>query len=202
MRCIKCGLLNFFFCFMPLNAIGAPVLFYLGFSAHGPFPSLSKIVIQCVFFMIVEDFCGYWIHRWMHTPWAFKHIHYVHHKYNTPFPLANLYMHPGEMLDMGIAVVIGPLMIGPHLFTHWLWISYRMIDSFAQHSGYEFPWDPRKALFFMENPRLHDSHHIYVRANFGFNYLWWDRLFGTYRSVDKAVLRQYLQSKKPQPLSE
>jgi len=186
-ECIVCFLINFVFFLFPALFVGAYVLQLRGFSIRDPLPTFGTIMWQLPFFAIMEDASGYWIHRWMHTPWAFKHIHKKHHRFNTPFALSNVYMHPGEMVNMGMAVVTGPLLIGPHLFTHWVWVFYRIVDSFAQHSGYEFPWDPRAIIFGMEQPRLHDSHHLFVKANYGFNFSMWDKLFGTFRPLDKAV---------------
>jgi len=32
-------------------------------------------------FNVIEDTGFYWVHRWLHTPWAYAKIHKVHHEY-------------------------------------------------------------------------------------------------------------------------
>ena len=48
----------------------------------------------------------------------------------------------------------------------------------------------RLARWFVVTPDRHRVHHSVVRretdSNFGFNFAWWDRLFGTYRSQPEA----------------
>jgi len=52
------------------------------------------------------------------------------------------------------------------------------------------PWLDRMARWIVVTPQMHQVHHSIVRAetdsNFGFNLLWWDRLFRTYRAEPAA----------------
>ena len=49
------------------------------------------------------------------------------------------------------------------------------------------PADRRTRPRLVVTPDMHRVHHSIVRAetdsNFGFNFPWWDRLFGTYRAA-------------------
>jgi len=177
--CIQMSLRNYFLAIVPLCFVGWPFLAARGLSGQGDIPFASSVVVQLIFFMLMEDMLGYWIHRWMHQPWAYKHIHHVHHKYTHPFALANLYMSPYELMNMGMAVVVGPMLIGAHLFVYWIWLYYRVLDSYFQHAGYDWPWDPRKLI--ASQPAFHDAHHHYRNANFSFNFSIMDRLFGTWK---------------------
>ncbi len=86
----------------------------------------------------------------------------------------------GEIFTMGCAVVAGPVLLGAHVFTHWVWLLYRVVDSYYQHSGYAVPYDPRHLI--QSQPQQHDSHHHFRNSNYGFNFSLMDRLFGTYRN--------------------
>lgn len=66
---------------------------------------------QFLLFNVIEDTGFYWVHRWMHTPWAYKTIHVQHHLYDPPFSLSGELMHPAEFLFN----VLVPLMLGPFL---------------------------------------------------------------------------------------
>ncbi|KAE8653266.1 hypothetical protein Csa_023317 [Cucumis sativus] len=63
-------------------------------------------------------------------------------KYATPFGLTSEYAHPAEILFLGFATIIGPALTGPHLFTLWLWMVVRVLETVEAHCGYDFPWSP------------------------------------------------------------
>ena len=67
-------------------------------------------------------------------------------RYATPFGLTSEYAHPAEILFLGFATVVGPALTGPHLFTLWLWMVLRVIETVEAHSGYHFPWSPSNFL--------------------------------------------------------
>lgn len=61
-------------------------------------------------------------------------------RYATPFGLTSEYAHPAEILFLGFATIIGPAITGPHLFTLWLWMVLRVLETVEAHCGYHFPW--------------------------------------------------------------
>lgn len=67
-------------------------------------------------------------------------------RYATPFGLTSEYAHPAEILFLGFATVVGPALTGPHLFTLWLWVILRVLETVDAHSGYDFPWSPSNFL--------------------------------------------------------
>ncbi|RRT53171.1 hypothetical protein B296_00049984 [Ensete ventricosum] len=67
-------------------------------------------------------------------------------RYATPFGLTSEYAHPAEILFLGFATVVGPALTGPHLFTLWLWMILRVLETVEAHSGYHFPWSPSNFL--------------------------------------------------------
>lgn len=128
------------------------------------------ISTQVLFYFILEDFVFYWGHRILHTKWLYKHVHSVHHesvksilfsnqyfisvfwahsftsdvcfihRYATPFGLTSEYAHPAEILFLGFATIVGPIITGPHLITLWLWMIVRVLETVEAHCGYHFPW--------------------------------------------------------------
>ncbi|RRT48261.1 hypothetical protein BHE74_00053873, partial [Ensete ventricosum] len=66
--------------------------------------------------------------------------------YATPFGLTSEYAHPAEILFLGFATIVGPALTGPHLFTLWLWMILRVLETVEAHSGYHFPWSPSNFL--------------------------------------------------------
>ncbi|KAH9609751.1 hypothetical protein KSS87_012741 [Heliosperma pusillum] len=66
--------------------------------------------------------------------------------YATPFGLTSEYAHPAEILFLGFATIVGPAVTGPHLFTLWLWMVVRVLETVEAHCGYHFPWSPSNFL--------------------------------------------------------
>lgn len=169
---------------LPLQILAAPIL--LSFLKPG-WPSLFTGIWQFIAFNLIEDTIFYWIHRLLHLPWFFKHIHVKHHQfdaaYGHTFSLNGEYAHWMENLFNDLL----PLLSGPWLCRpvsielFWLWIIFRQIRSADAHSGYVFPWHPLRSLrLIYQGPVGHLHHHTLGgrRHNFG-SYKFWDYLMGT-----------------------
>ncbi|GBN08928.1 Fatty acid hydroxylase domain-containing protein 2 [Araneus ventricosus] len=118
--------------------------------------------------------------RLLHQPSFYKQIHKVHHEWTAPISISALYGHPVEYIFSILATAsIGPLLLGSHVATIWLWFSFVLASTLIAHSGYSYP--------FPASPTAHDIHHSKINANFG---LWgiMDRIVGTdYKSNCKMA---------------
>eukprot|EP01116_Phalansterium_solitarium_P006684 TRINITY_DN1902_c0_g1_i1.p1 TRINITY_DN1902_c0_g1~~TRINITY_DN1902_c0_g1_i1.p1 ORF type:complete len:307 (+),score=34.13 TRINITY_DN1902_c0_g1_i1:1275-2195(+) len=163
-----------------------PLLRFCGFTASGPYPSWSVFLTQFVIINLIEDTGFYWVHRWMHTEWAFKKFHYHHHKYLAPFSLVGEIAHPVEFLfNFLLPIMAGPLLLGYlqgiHITTFWVWLVFRAMRSTDSHSGYNLPFHPLRLIgFIYGGPIYHDYHHMVkgLSCNFG-GYKIWDWIMGT-----------------------
>mmetsp|Transcript_6182 Transcript_6182/g.11020 ORF Transcript_6182/g.11020 Transcript_6182/m.11020 type:complete len:275 (-) Transcript_6182:2261-3085(-) len=164
---------------LPMIILGTPAFKLLGMRFDLPLPRWNSIVIQVLFFFIVEDFLNYWFHRWLHTPWAYKNIHSVHHENTSPFALSATYAHPIEVILLGIPTFTGPFLVQPHLFTLWIWLMMRQYEAIDIHSGYEFPWNINSVFKFYAGAEHHDYHHYMFSGNFASVFTWCDKLYGT-----------------------
>lgn len=57
-------------------------------------PSPATLALTISFFMFVEDFLFYWIHRLLHTKHIYPYIHKMHHAHGTTVGIAAEYAHP------------------------------------------------------------------------------------------------------------
>ncbi|CAG2183777.1 unnamed protein product, partial [Oppiella nova] len=64
----------------------------------------------------------------------------------------------------------GPLVLGSHTATAWLWFTLATLSTLNAHSGFHFPFFP--------SPEAHDYHHLKFNQNFGVLGVL-DRLHGT-----------------------
>eukprot|EP00871_Galdieria_phlegrea_P006073 jgi/Galph1/953/GphlegSOOS_G5683.1 len=178
-RCCLNLFVLFFLVMLPMIALSYPLFKAIGVTRECPLPGPQIVFTQVLFFFLVEDFGNYWLHRWLHTPWAYKTIHAVHHEYSAPFALAATYAHPLEVIILGVPTFAGPMMIGPHLFTLWVWLMMRQYEAVDIHSGYEFPWNLNSYLSFYGGTEHHDYHHYLYSGNFASIFTWCDSLYGT-----------------------
>jgi len=80
-------------------------------------------------------------------------------------------------------VVLGPLLLGCHVWTMWLWLWLRIIVTVDEHCGYEWKcWSPLKPLPAVTGyTDKHDFHHSHTRlGSYGTGPLdVWDWICGT-----------------------
>ena len=116
----------------------------------------------------------------------YAHIHKVHHQFTFSVSIAATATHPVEYLFSNVLpFVAGPTLLGAHCATIYVWLIYRMGETMAHHSGYDFPWSMFTLLPFQGDARAHDLHHaagggVAPRSgNYGSFTKLWDRLGGT-----------------------
>ena len=91
--------------------------------------------------------------RLFHHPRLYRYIHKIHHEWTAPIGIVAIYAHPLEHLLSNMwPVILGPLVMGSHIATAWMWYSLALMTTINTHSGYHLP--------FMPSPEAHDFHHL------------------------------------------
>lgn len=152
--------------------------------ANGYAPTISLasnpilFVAGLVLLPIWSAFHFYWVHRLLHVPALYKHVHSLHHRNVNVGPWSGLSMHPIEHL-----LYLSSLMIHCVFPSHPILLCFHVIylgpGAAMTHSGYE-------DLLIKDKRRLalgtfyHQLHHRYYECNYGNQEMPWDRWLGTF----------------------
>ncbi|KAI8843706.1 hypothetical protein BC829DRAFT_370828 [Chytridium lagenaria] len=174
---------------LPMMFFFHPVAIALGMRfTEVPFPTLSTIFLQQLYFLFIEDTYHYFTHRAMHWGPLYKHIHKLHHEYQAPFGLTAEYAHTVEVLVLGQGFFLGPLTWALvtkgtpnaiHIISMAIWMAVRLITTVDDHSGYDFPWSIHHWIPFWGGADFHDYHHMAFIGNYSSTFRHWDWIFGT-----------------------
>jgi sterol desaturase/sphingolipid hydroxylase (fatty acid hydroxylase superfamily) len=143
-------------------------------------------LLNIVFGVLILDFAIYLQHIMFHSIPLLWRLHMVHHTDMDFDVTTGVRFHPIEiLLSMGIKIIVvfligacpaailifEVLLNGTSMFNHGNVRYSQQIDSFLR--------------LLVVTPEMHRVHHSTIRwetnSNLGFNFPWWDRLFGTYR---------------------
>ena len=174
----------------PLLAVGAARLAQradFGLFNHLALPSAIELVAA----VLLLDLAIYFQHRLMHAVPVLWRLHRMHHSDLDFDASTGLRFHPLEivvsmLIKMGLVAVLGASMVAVVIFEVLL-----NATSIFNHANLRLP-EPfdrglRRLVVTPDMHRVHHSVHVAeTDSNFGFNFPWWDRLFGTYRPQPAA----------------
>lgn len=135
-------------------------------------------VLALIILPIWSAFHFYWVHRLLHVPFIYKHVHALHHRNVNIGPWSGNSMHPIEHLLYFTTLCIHWVVASHpiHLIFH---VIYQGPGASMSHTGYE-------DLLIKDKRRLalgtfyHQLHHRYYECNYGNQEMPWDRWFGTF----------------------
>ncbi len=142
-----------------------------------------------------ESIYFYWIHRLLHVPFLYKHVHSLHHRNINVGPWSGLSMHPVEhVIYLGTVLIHWVVAAHPvHILFH---MQYYTLTAATTHTGFE-------GLVIKDENRLklgtfhHQMHHRYFECNYGSLELPWDKLFGSFHDgTDEANERMQERRKR------
>ena len=163
-----------------LSSGGAYVLFdFLDLST----PTWYALIFQVLLAFVLDDIWFYAYHRTLHeNKFLLKHIHSIHHRATTPFPLEYLYAHPLEWMTGALGPVIGfagiALFMPINLYAFWCFGLLRNLHEIHIHSDLELPFLSKIPL--ISKTKHHDDHHSKLTGNYASTFSWMDRIFKTH----------------------
>lgn len=144
------------------------------------------------------DFSSYWFHRWAHRSPLLWRLHRVHHS-DTEMDTSTVFRgHPLEVLVFGTSNVLACIVFGLDLTILGVYLVVQLPFLIAQHANFNLPEGFDRVLGkVLITPNLHKVHHdqnqFYTDSNFADIFVFWDKLFGTYKRVPVSSLKYGLE---------
>ena len=168
----------------PLKAAKASLGITTEWAMHLPW------LVQVVLVIVVLEFGQYWMHRLMHNWHPFWMTHAVHHHITQLNAAKGAVGNPIELFLISLSVVALFDLEKTAMFAAFNTMS--VISVFAHANVRSDP--PRWYSFFFTTIQHHSLHHSVdyenTRYNFGNSLILLDRIFGTYRDGESAIVGQ------------
>jgi len=153
--------------------------------------TLATILIALIFL----DFFGGWLVHWTeHKTALLWRFHVVHHADNNVDVTTGLRHHPIESVLRGLFFFLAIILSGAPMYAVMIFQTLAVVFTAFTHANISLPkWIDRPLSFLFISPNMHKVHHHwmqpYTDSNYGLIFSIWDRIFGTYRHLDKNQIR-------------
>lgn len=176
-------------CSMPLIAV-MTVPFFLaeirGYSRiYDGGSSPAYALLQFPFFLAFTDACIYWIHRGLHQPRLYRHLHKPHHKWIMPSPYASHAFHPVDGFAQSLPYHLFPFLFPLQKFAYLALFLFINVWTVLIHDGEYVADSP-----LINGAACHTMHHLYFNYNYGQFTTLWDRLGRSYRPPNPELFRR------------
>lgn len=144
--------------------------------------------------LLVLDLISAWLAHFVshHTPPLWK-LHLIHHSdTHVDTTTANRH-HPGESVVRFAFTALAVVVTGAPLWMVFLYQAMSVVLSQFNHANISIPAGLDRALsWVIVSPNMHKVHHHFVLphtdSNFGNIFSIWDRMFGTFRTIEQSAL--------------
>ena len=144
------------------------------------------IIVAITLYLVVFDLAIYFQHRFFHFLGPLWRLHRMHHTdLDYDLTTGNRF-HPLSIILSLIIKLVLIVVMGPPAIAVLVSEILLNLTSMFNHSNVNIPSRIDRMLrLFVVTPDMHRIHHsqdsMEYNKNFGFNFPWWDRLFGTYK---------------------
>lgn len=182
------GMLRTLFHALPLWLVIEVTILYAYANGYVPWVSFADhpwyLAGLMLVMPIIHETHFYLIHRLIHTPFLYKHVHSIHHNSVNPSPFSSLAMHPVEaFLYLGMAFWHLIIPSNPILALYQL---HRAgFGAIPGHIGFD-KIEFGEANGVDTHAYIHYLHHKYFEVNYGDGLVPFDKWFGTFHDGSAA----------------
>lgn len=152
------------------------------------------LLLSLILVLTMHELYFYFIHRMLHLPWLFRHVHRWHHRSVHPTPWAAYAFHPVEAVLMALFLPLVLLILPLHSGVIIVFLLFMIIRNVTGHCGVELATNgPVGRLYtrLMTTTTHHHQHHQFARGNYGLYFRFTDQLLGTERDDYTAAISRY-----------
>ena len=156
-------------------------------------PFTSNFLIKLVVGILMLDFFEYLYHVMMHNTKYLWHFHLIHHSDVKLDVSTTLREHPAETFIRVTSMIFVIYITGVTLPILIIRQFIQSLFNISSHTSFCLPRKVERVLsFIFITPGLHKVHHHhelpYTDSNYGDIFCIWDRLFGTYTTLDQSEI--------------
>ena len=144
--------------------------------------------------LLLLDLIGAWLVHWAEhkVKWMWR-FHLVHHTDTHVDTTSANRHHPGESVFRFVFTTVGVVLAGAPMWLVFMYQSISVLLSQFNHANIVIPkWLDNAMSWVLVSPDMHKVHHHYVQpytdSNYGNIFSIWDRLFGTFMTIDRDKL--------------
>lgn len=146
----------------------------------------TYFIISILIIIAIHDTYFYWSHRLMHSNKWLYHFHKTHHLSTNTTPWTSFSFHPVEaIISIGFVPIV-VFLIPVHPYALFIFFTFMTLYNVLIHLGFKlFPSNYKNKIF--NDAFNHDIHHQKnQRHNFGFYFVFWDKVMGTLNDQSKS----------------
>jgi len=167
----------------------------------------ANIVATIFIGVLALDFSSWLVHLVMHKVPLLWRFHLIHHSDANVDVTTGLRHHPGDSLLRGIFFLLLIFLSGAPMYSVMIYQTLVVIATAFTHANMRLPISVDKALsYVLISPNMHKVHHHwkqpYTDSNYGAVFSVWDRLLGTFKSLDIKQVRYGLDRYYPEDKDE
>ena len=168
----------------------------------------TSVVVTIIISALMLDFFGGWLsHVIEHKVPLFWRMHIIHHADNNVDVTTGLRHHPLESVWRGLFFLVAIVISGAPIYAVMIYQTLLTIFTGITHANISLPKPVDKVMsYVLISPNMHKVHHHWKQpftdSNYGAVFAFWDRLFGTYKTLDPKELRYGLDRYYPNEKDE
>lgn len=165
---------------------------------------VGKIIISA---LMLDLFGGWLSHFVEHKVPLFWRMHIIHHADNNVDVTSGLRHHPLESVWRGLFFLVAIVISGAPIYGVMIYQTLLTVFTGVTHANISLPkWMDKITSYILVSPNMHKVHHHWKQpftdSNYGAVFSIWDRLFGTYRTLDPKEIRYGLDRYYPNEKDE
>lgn len=149
----------------------------------------ANILLTIIIGVLALDFSSWLVHLVMHKVPLLWRFHLIHHSDTKVDVTTGLRHHPGDSLLRGIFFLLLIFISGAPMYSVMIYQTLVVLATAFTHANISLPVQLDKVLsWVLISPNMHKVHHHwkqpYTDSNYGAVFSIWDRLLGTFSSLD------------------